>query len=82
MRILEGKERGREIEEIIPENFPSLMIDMINTKKINNSEYEEIEKIHTETHYKQLVECQRQREKLEISKRKTTHHMQGSSIKS
>ena len=55
---------------------------MINTKKINNSEYEEIEKIHTETHYKQLVECQRQREKLEISKRKTTHHMQGSSIKS
>lgn len=34
-------------------------------------------KVHIETHYYQIVNSQRQREKSESNRRKVTHHMQG-----
>ena len=66
----EEREKGREriVAEIIAENFPNLIKDIIHLTSSINSE------IHSKAPYNQTVERQRQKENLESSKRKVTDY--------
>lgn len=50
---------------------------LIHLRTSINSKQDKYQEIHTQTHHSLNVERQRQRENLESSKRKMTHHIQG-----
>ena len=66
---------GKVFEEIMAENFPSLMKDMnINIQEDQQTLSEMNSEIHTETHENQTFN--KQRENLESRKREGTHYIQ------
>ena len=67
---------GKVFEEIMAENFPSLMKEMhINIQEDQQTLSEMNSEIHTETHENQTFN--KQRENLESRKREGTHYIQG-----
>ena len=72
VRDPEERQRGAErlFEEIMPPNSPHLTKDMnTNIQEAQQTPSRKHSESHTETHYSQAAESQRQRENLKSSKR-------------
>lgn len=81
MRISEQakQEKGTEslFKETMRENFQNLKRDMNIQIQESQRTPNQLKYIFTRSNYNQILKSQRQRENIESSMRKTTHHIQG-----
>lgn len=81
MGVPESEEIGKRAERIFKELMAKIFSNFVKNIKhpgsSMNSNYNQLDKIHSKIHHKKNFIRQRQRENLEINNREGTHYVQG-----